>query len=71
MDHGNTVVVIEHNLDGRARDGHRPGTGGRSDKGGYIIAEGTPEHVVRAERSYTGQYLAHTLTGHEAVQLRR
>lgn len=55
---GNTVIVIEHNMDLiKAADwiidlGYEGG-----DKGGYIIAEGTPEEVARDPKSYTGQYL--------------
>ncbi|MCW8905679.1 MAG: excinuclease ABC subunit UvrA [Sedimenticola sp.] len=57
-DHGNTVVVIEHNLDViKTADwvvdlGPEGGT-----RGGEIIAEGTPESVSRCKKSYTGQYL--------------
>lgn len=69
VDHGNTVVVIEHNLDViKCADWVIDLGPEGGDKGGYIIAEGTPEHVVRVERSYTGQYLKHALAGHEAVQ---
>ena len=58
VDKGNTVVVIEHNLeviktadwviDIGPEGGH---------KGGMVIAEGTPEEVAKVEKSYTGQYL--------------
>jgi excinuclease ABC subunit A len=69
VDHGNTVVVIEHNLDViKCADWVIDLGPEGGDKGGYVIAEGTPEHVVRVERSYTGQYLNHVLAGHEAVQ---
>jgi excinuclease ABC subunit A len=56
---GNSVVVIEHNLDViKTADwiidlGPEGGV-----RGGEIVAEGTPEQVVKAERSFTGQYLA-------------
>jgi len=59
VDQGNTVLVIEHNLEViKTADwiidlGPEGGTGG-----GEIVAEGTPEDVARVERSYTGQYLA-------------
>ncbi|MEK6805961.1 MAG: excinuclease ABC subunit UvrA [Pseudomonadota bacterium] len=58
-DHGNTVVVIEHNLDVIKRadwivDLGPEGGGG----GGEIIATGTPEEVAQNPRSYTGKYLA-------------
>ncbi len=58
-DHGNTVVVIEHNLDViKTADwiidlGPEGGNGG-----GTIVAEGTPEEVSRVKGSYTGHYLA-------------
>ena len=58
VDKGNTVIVIEHNLDLiKAADwiidlGPEGGVGG-----GEIIAEGTPEEVARKKNSYTGQYL--------------
>ncbi len=58
-DHGNTVVVIEHNLDViKTADwlidlGPEGGSGG-----GRIIAEGTPEQVAAQEHSHTGRFLA-------------
>jgi excinuclease ABC subunit A len=61
-DHGNTVVVIEHNLDViKTADwvidlGPEGGEGG-----GRVIAEGTPEDIARSKSSYTGQYLKHVL----------
>jgi excinuclease ABC subunit A len=61
-DHGNTVVVIEHNLDViKTADwvidlGPEGGEGG-----GRVIAEGTPEEVARNKASYTGQYLKQVL----------
>ncbi len=57
-DHGNSIVVIEHNLhviktaDWIIDLGPEGG-----DKGGEIIASGTPEQVAKVKRSYTGQYL--------------
>src|SRR5215467_7726972 len=62
VDAGNTVVVIEHNLDViKTADwiidlGPEGGEGG-----GEIIATGTPEDIVKVERSYTGQYLKSVL----------
>ena len=57
-DTGNTVLVIEHNLDvikvaDRIIDLGPEG----GDEGGTIVAEGTPEQVAANEASYTGQYL--------------
>ena len=62
VDAGNTVVVIEHNLDlikcadwiiDLGPDG--------GDRGGTLVAEGTPEDVATNQNSYTGQYLAKIL----------
>ncbi len=59
VDQGNTVVVIEHNLDViKTADwiidlGPDGGVGG-----GEIVAEGTPEDIVASKRSHTGHYLA-------------
>ncbi len=64
VDAGNTVVVIEHNLDViKAADwivdlGPEGGGGG-----GWIVAEGTPEEVSRVRKSYTGQFLRKLLDG--------
>ena len=58
VDVGNTVLVIEHNLDViKCADfiidlGPEGG-----DEGGYIVAQGTPEQVAQVKQSYTGQYL--------------
>ena len=69
VDKGNTVVVIEHNLDVIKSADWLIDLGPEGgDKGGYVIAEGTPEHVVTVERSYTGQFLQPVLAGHEAKQ---
>lgn len=55
---GNTVVVIEHNLDLIKTADHIIDLGPEGgDKGGFIVAEGTPEQVVKCKESYTGQYL--------------
>lgn len=55
---GNTVLVIEHNLDiVRAADWIIDLGPEGGDQGGMIIFEGTPKEIVRADRSYTGQYL--------------
>ncbi|GHU63932.1 UvrABC system protein A [Clostridia bacterium] len=61
-DAGNTVVVIEHNLDVIKRADHIIDLGpDGGDRGGSIIAEGTPEQVAKGKKSYTGQYLKHVL----------
>jgi excinuclease ABC subunit A len=61
-DHGNTVVVIEHNLDVIKTADWVIDLGPEGgDKGGEIIAQGTPEQVAAEAESYTGQFLARTL----------
>jgi excinuclease ABC subunit A len=61
-DHGNTIVVIEHNLDVIKTADWIIDLGPEGgDKGGEIIATGTPEQVAANKRSYTGKYLAEVL----------
>jgi excinuclease ABC subunit A len=61
-DHGNTVVVIEHNLDVIKTADWIVDLGPEGgDGGGCLIAEGTPEEVAALENSYTGQFLGRTL----------
>ena len=61
-DQGNTVVVIEHNLDVIKTADWVIDLGPEGgDGGGTIIAEGTPEDVAKNKASYTGQFLQHTL----------
>ena len=56
---GNTVVVIEHNLDVIKTADYIIDIGPEGgDKGGTVIARGTPEEVVRVSDSYTGRYVA-------------
>ncbi|MGH1399091.1 MAG: excinuclease ABC subunit UvrA [Alphaproteobacteria bacterium] len=58
VDQGNTVVVIEHNLDVIKTADHIIDIGPEGgDKGGIIIAQGTPEEICEVEASYTGHYL--------------
>jgi excinuclease ABC subunit A len=58
VDKGNTVLVIEHNLDVVKSVDYVLDIGpDGGDGGGLIIAEGTPEEVAKVEKSYTGQYL--------------
>jgi len=57
-DSGNTVVVIEHNLDVIKTADYIIDLGPEGgDGGGTVIAEGTPEEICRVKKSYTGQYL--------------
>lgn len=68
-DHGNTVVVIEHNLDVvKTADwvidlGPEGGSGG-----GLIVAEGTPEDICKVEASHTGKFLAPMLAVQQGKQ---
>jgi len=58
VDAGNTVLVIEHNLDVIKTADHIVDLGPEGgDGGGFVVAEGTPEHVAQVKQSYTGQYL--------------
>ena len=62
VDAGNTVLVIEHNLDVIKTADYLIDLGPEGgDGGGYLVASGTPEDVARVEGSYTGQYLKHCL----------
>ena len=55
---GNTVVVIEHNLDVIKTADYIIDMGPEGgDRGGMVIAKGTPEQVAACEESYTGQYM--------------
>jgi len=57
-DAGNTVIVIEHNLDVIKSADHIIDLGPEGgDGGGEVVASGTPEEIMRLESSYTGQYL--------------
>jgi excinuclease ABC subunit A len=58
VDLGNTVVVIEHHLDVMKNADHIIDLGpGAGEEGGYIVAAGTPEQVVKVNNSATGRYL--------------
>ena len=65
VDQGNTVVVIEHNLDVIKSADWVVDLGPEGgDEGGEVIVEGTPEDLLEAaDRSYTGEYLRHVLGG--------
>ena len=68
VDAGNTVVVIEHNLDVLKTADHIIDLGPEGgDKGGQVVAAGTPEEIVRNPRSYTGQYLKRVLDPELAI----
>ncbi len=58
VDTGNTIIVIEHNLDLIKTCDHIIDLGPEGgEKGGEVIAVGTPEQIVKNERSYTGKFL--------------
>lgn len=58
VDAGNSIVVIEHNLDVIKTSDYIIDLGPEGgNKGGTIVAEGTPEDVVKSDKSYTGQFL--------------
>lgn len=62
VENGNTVVVIEHNLDVIKVADYVVDLGPEGgDKGGSIVATGTPEEICRVPESYTGQFLAKSL----------
>ena len=62
VDSGNTVVLIEHHLDLIKNADWLIDLGPEAgDKGGEVIAIGTPEDVAEMKHSYTGQYLVTTL----------
>ena len=62
VDSGNTVVVIEHNLDVIKTADYIIDLGPEGgDRGGQIVATGTPEQVAQCEGSYTGKYLKKVL----------
>jgi excinuclease ABC subunit A len=62
VDTGNTVIIIEHHLDVIKNADHIIDLGpGAGDEGGYVIAAGSPEEVVKIEGSATGKYLKDVL----------
>ena len=70
VDAGNTVIVIEHNLDVVKTADWIVDLGPEGgERGGYVIAEGTPEEVARVPGSATGEYLARVLRGEPLVPL--
>jgi excinuclease ABC subunit A len=65
VDGGNTVILIEHHLDMIKNTDYIIDLGpGAGDRGGYIIATGTPEEVAQEDGSFTGQYLRPVLAKH-------
>ncbi len=67
--HGNTVVVIEHNLDVIKTADWIIDLGPEGgERGGELVAQGTPEDIVLDKKSYTGQFLANVLPGTQNTQ---
>ncbi|MDE6395893.1 MAG: excinuclease ABC subunit UvrA, partial [Muribaculaceae bacterium] len=59
IEHGHTVIIIEHNMDVIKTADHVIDIGPEGgDKGGYIVATGTPEDIAKCPESYTGKFLA-------------
>ena len=64
VDLGNTVVVVEHNMEVIKTADYIIDLGPEGgDEGGYVVACGTPEEIARAENSYTGRFLRDVLEG--------
>jgi excinuclease ABC subunit A len=62
VDAGNSMVIIEHNLDVIKSADHIIDMGPEGGAGGgQVVATGTPEEVAKSKKSYTGQFLAHML----------
>lgn len=68
VESGNTVIVIEHNLDVIKSSDWVIDMGPEGGfRGGLVVAEGTPEEVAKVKASYTGQYLAEILATNRAA----
>ena len=62
VESGNTAIIVEHNLDIIKSADYIIDLGPEGgEKGGYIIAEGKPEEIVKVKESYTGKYLSRVL----------
>ena len=69
VDQGNTVIVIEHNLDVIKTADHIIDIGPEGgDKGGKVVATGTPKEIAATKKSYTGQFLKEILKKHNFTQ---
>ena len=68
-DGGNTVVVIEHNLDVIKTADYIIDMGPEGgDRGGTVIAQGTPEEIIKVKKSYTGYYVKKMLEKDKALR---
>ena len=62
VDSGNTVIIIEHNLDVIKTADYIIDIGvDGGENGGTIVATGTPEEITKSKKSYTGKYIAKIL----------
>ena len=69
---GNTVVVVEHNMDVVKVADYLIDLGPEGgDRGGELVASGTPEQVAASRKSYTGKYLKEVLAGHPITKARK
>ena len=72
VDQGNTVIMIEHNLDVLLQADHIIDLGPEGgERGGQVIAEGTPEQIAKRGNSYTGFYIAEMLKRNNIRENRR
>ena len=72
VDQGNTVVVIEHNLDVIKTSDRLIDLGPEGgEEGGRLVAQGTPEQVAGTDGSHTGRFLAEIVTPRQAQEARR
>lgn len=66
VDAGNTVIVVEHDMQVMAGSDWVIDIGpGAGEEGGIVVAAGTPEEVAKNKKSKTANYLARTLNGHD------
>ena len=57
-DLGNTLIVVEHDEDTMRAADYLIDIGPKAgDAGGYVVAEGTPEEIIKVDNSYTGKFL--------------
>jgi excinuclease ABC subunit A len=69
-DLGNTVIVIEHNLDVIKIADYIIDLGPEGgEAGGEVIAAGTPQEIIKVEKSYTARYLKEYLSNHKSKVL--
>ena len=62
LEKGNTVIIIEHNLDVIKTADHIIDIGvDGGENGGTVVATGTPEEIAKSKKSYTGKYIAKIL----------